>query len=93
MPDSPPNAQPEGPASSLLLAIDTCGPTGSVALAQVLRAQLQILGESELASRTYSTTLIASVCELLTLAQVQLRSLPPSSPSAAPAALPACASG
>jgi len=72
MPEDLTNATPE---STLLLGIDTCGPTGSVALGQVVQGEVHILGESELASRTYSTTLIASVSELLELAQVKLAQL------------------
>jgi tRNA threonylcarbamoyl adenosine modification protein YeaZ/ribosomal-protein-alanine acetyltransferase len=60
------------PESMLLLAIDTCGPTGSVALGQLVRGELHVLGESILAERSYSVTLVASVCELLGLANMQL---------------------
>ncbi len=75
MPPNLANTTPESPASPLLLAIDTCGPTGSVALGRLVGGQLHILGESELGSRTYSATLIASVSELLKLAQVKLPQL------------------
>ena len=46
------------PDSALLLAIDTCGPTGSVALGRAGAGSVQIFGEKELAGRTYSATLI-----------------------------------
>ncbi|MEI9967209.1 MAG: hypothetical protein WDM87_00740 [Terracidiphilus sp.] len=36
-----------------ILAIDTCGPTGSVALGRLPGRDLEILGQIELASRTY----------------------------------------
>src|SRR5580693_3108075 len=57
----------------LLLAIDTCGPTGSVALGRLPGRDLEILGQIELASRTYSTTLVAAVAELLRSAGIELR--------------------
>jgi len=60
----------------LLLAIDTCGPTGSVALGRVEGGGVEILGQTELAGRSYSATLVSAVAELLadartTLAQLQ----------------------
>jgi tRNA threonylcarbamoyladenosine biosynthesis protein TsaB len=67
-----------GQAGGLLLAIDTCGPTGSVALGRVnrqLSGQLsgeaaetlavEILGQIEMEGRSYSATLVAAVGELL----------------------------
>lgn len=50
---------------SLLLAIDTCGPSGSVALGSLPGRDLEILGQIELAGRSYSSTLISAVAELL----------------------------
>jgi tRNA threonylcarbamoyladenosine biosynthesis protein TsaB len=58
-----------------ILAIDTCGPTGSVALGRLPGRDLEILGQVELASRTYSTTLVAAVAELLRSAGIELREL------------------
>ena len=58
-----------------ILAIDTCGPTGSVALGRLPGRDLEILGQIELASRTYSTTLVAAVAELLRSAGIELREL------------------
>ena len=49
----------------LLLAIDTCGPTGSVALGRLAGRDLEILGQTELEGRSYSATLVAAVGELL----------------------------
>lgn len=49
----------------LLLAIDTCGPSGSVALGRIPGRDLEILGQIELAGRTYSANLIAAVGDLL----------------------------
>jgi tRNA threonylcarbamoyladenosine biosynthesis protein TsaB len=58
-----------------ILAIDTCGPTGSVALGRLPGRDLEILGQIELVSRTYSTTLVAAVAELLRSAGIELREL------------------
>jgi len=58
-----------------ILAIDTCGPTGSVALARVAGRDVEILGQTELAGRTYAATLVAAVAELLQSAGVELRGL------------------
>jgi tRNA threonylcarbamoyladenosine biosynthesis protein TsaB len=58
-----------------LLAIDTCGPTGSVALGRLAGEKLDILGKSTLGGRTYSANLVASVGELLSAAKVQLPQL------------------
>jgi tRNA threonylcarbamoyladenosine biosynthesis protein TsaB len=59
------------PDSMLLLAIDTCGPTGSVALGQLVGGELHILGESVIGERRGSIALVASVRELLGLADIQ----------------------
>ena len=61
------------PDSTLLLAIDTCGPTGSVALGRVEGHLVEILGQIELEGRSYSSTLVAAVGELLTQGGVTLR--------------------
>jgi tRNA threonylcarbamoyladenosine biosynthesis protein TsaB len=49
----------------LVLGVDTCGPSGSVALARLERGSATILGQIELAGRSYSATLVAAVGELL----------------------------
>jgi len=49
----------------LLLAIDTCGPTGSVALGRIPGRDLEVLGQVELAGRTYSATLVSAIADLL----------------------------
>jgi tRNA threonylcarbamoyladenosine biosynthesis protein TsaB len=53
------------PESTILLAIDTCGPTGSVALGCWDGQTVEILGQIELEGRSYSSTLVAAVSELL----------------------------
>src|SRR5580658_7049027 len=50
---------------ALLLAIDTCGPSGSVALGKLAGRDLEILGQTELAGRGYSATLVSAVADLL----------------------------
>jgi tRNA threonylcarbamoyladenosine biosynthesis protein TsaB len=55
-----------------LLAIDTCGPTGSVALGRLAGRDLEILGQTELEGRSYSATLVTAVGELLAGAGVGL---------------------
>jgi tRNA threonylcarbamoyladenosine biosynthesis protein TsaB len=59
----------------LLLAIDTCGSTGSVALGQLAGEELRILGERSLGGGHPSETLVASVDEMLGMAEVQLTQL------------------
>ena len=49
------------PAGGLMLSIDTCGPSGSVARGPARRPDLEILGQTELAGRTYSATLVSAV--------------------------------
>lgn len=59
----------------LILAIDTCGPSGSVALGRLPGRDVEILGQIELAGRTYSATLVAAVGDLLQSACAELRQL------------------
>jgi len=59
----------------LLLAIDTCGPAGSVALGRLAGRDLEILGQTELEGRSYSATLVAAVGDLLVNAGIALRDL------------------
>ena len=59
----------------ILLAIDTCGPSGSVALGRLAGRDLEILGQTELEGRSYSSTLVAAVGELLAGAGVELKDL------------------
>jgi tRNA threonylcarbamoyladenosine biosynthesis protein TsaB len=59
----------------LCLAIDTCGPTGSVALGQYVGGIVEILGQIELEGRSYSSTLVAAVGDLLAQCGVELGNL------------------
>jgi tRNA threonylcarbamoyladenosine biosynthesis protein TsaB len=63
------------PDFPLLLTIDTCGPTGSVALGRIPGRDLEVLGQTELAGRTYSATLISAVAGLLHSAGLELHNL------------------
>jgi tRNA threonylcarbamoyladenosine biosynthesis protein TsaB len=56
----------------MLLAIDTCGPMGSVALARATAGALTMLAERELEGRTYSATLTTAIAELLAEAGFKL---------------------
>ena len=56
----------------LVLGIDTCGPSGSVALGRLTGNVLEVLGQTELAGRSYSATLVTAVGALLAGAGVKL---------------------
>jgi len=59
--------------SVLVLGIDTCGPSGSVALSRISGGRLEILGQKELAGRSYSATVVKAVADLLEGAGAGLR--------------------
>jgi tRNA threonylcarbamoyladenosine biosynthesis protein TsaB len=61
--------------SKLLLGVDTCGPSGSVALGRLAAGEVEILGQIELEGRSYSATLVAAVSDLLERTGVELRDL------------------
>ena len=63
------------PDPAVILAIDTCGPSGSVALGRLAGRDLEILGQIELEGRTYSATLVAAVSELLAQAGIGIGQL------------------
>lgn len=58
---------------TLLLGIDTCGPAGSVALGRSNGQTVEILGQIDLEGRSYSSTLVAAVGDLLTRGGATLR--------------------
>ncbi len=58
-----------------ILAIDTCGPSGSVALGRLTGRDLEILGQAELEGRTYSSTLVAAIRDVLQAAGAKLQDL------------------
>lgn len=49
----------------MILSIDTCGASGSVALGRVEPNHISILGETELAGKTYSAQLVSAIRALL----------------------------
>ena len=51
----------------LLLSIDTCGPSGTIALARLhgSRSEVELLGETSLPGKTYSAQLVPAVSVLL----------------------------
>jgi len=59
----------------ILLAIDTCGLTGSIALGQLEGVTLTMLGESELPGRTAAATLLPAVRDLLAAHSLSLGQL------------------
>jgi tRNA threonylcarbamoyladenosine biosynthesis protein TsaB len=63
------------PKPAILLAIDTCGPTGTVALGRLDGGAPVLLGQAELEGRNYSTTLVAAIAELLDQAGIELNLL------------------
>jgi tRNA threonylcarbamoyladenosine biosynthesis protein TsaB len=75
MESNEPSPAPAPLFGNLLLAIDTCGPTGSVALGRLAGRDLEILGQTELEGRSYSATLVAALGNLLAHADVQLKDL------------------
>jgi tRNA threonylcarbamoyladenosine biosynthesis protein TsaB len=56
-----------------LLGIDTCGPSGSVALARLAGSSAEAIAEIELAGRTYSATLVSAIEGLLEGQGISLR--------------------
>jgi len=59
----------------ILLAIDTCGMSGSVALARVIDGSLVLLGQVDLPSRDAASTLLPTLRDLLTKHEVPLKEL------------------
>lgn len=57
-----------GQLAKLVLGVDTCGPSGSVALARIGAGGVEILEQIELAGKSYSATLVTAVGDLLTRA-------------------------
>jgi tRNA threonylcarbamoyladenosine biosynthesis protein TsaB len=56
----------------LVLGVDTCGPSGTVALTRIAGGAVEALGQTELAGKTYSATLVAAVEGLLSSRGVKL---------------------
>ena len=64
---------PQAQNARFVVGIDTCGPSGSVALGGIAGESVEILGQIELEGRNYSATLVAAVAELLAHAGVELK--------------------
>jgi tRNA threonylcarbamoyladenosine biosynthesis protein TsaB len=62
-------------AGKLFLGIDTCGPAGSVALGRLAGGRMEILGQIQLEGRSYSSTLVAAVGQLMQSSGVAVRDL------------------
>ena len=69
------NSEQSPAAERLVLAVDTCGPAGSVALGRLDGGVAEILGQVELEGRSYSATLVAAVGELLARAGLRVADL------------------
>jgi tRNA threonylcarbamoyladenosine biosynthesis protein TsaB len=65
METSPLTVEPGLRTGGLVLGVDTCGPSGSVALGRLAEDGLELLGQTELAGRSFSATLVAVVEDLL----------------------------
>src|ERR1700754_4053108 len=63
------------PRRIMLLGIDTCGSTGTIALARREDMQLAVLDEAELAGKTYSALLLPRIRELLEKHRIDLQQL------------------
>jgi len=58
-----------------LLGIDTCGPSGSVALGRLTTGEPDLIAQRELAGRTYSASLVAAAQGLLAGQAIRVRDL------------------
>ena len=75
METSPLTVEPGLRAGGFVLGIDTWGPSGAGALGRLVGEGLELLGQTELAGRSYSATLVAAVGELLKQNGMALREL------------------
>ena len=75
MPVSQSVAEDRRKTQFLVLGVDTCGPSGSVALARFEEGAARILGQTELAGRSYSATLVAAVGDLLAGYRAKLKDI------------------
>ena len=48
-----------------MLGVDTCGPSGSIALARVMDDGLAVIGEAQLAGGEYAASLVLAIADLL----------------------------
>jgi tRNA threonylcarbamoyladenosine biosynthesis protein TsaB len=59
----------------LLLGVDTCGASGSIALGRVIADGIEIVGEASIAGGEYAASLVGKIAELLAAAEVTVRDL------------------
>jgi tRNA threonylcarbamoyladenosine biosynthesis protein TsaB len=59
----------------ILLGVDTCGATGSIAFGRVESGRIAVLGEMELAGGEYAASLVKGIAGLLDGAQLAMRDL------------------
>jgi tRNA threonylcarbamoyladenosine biosynthesis protein TsaB len=59
----------------LVLAIDTCGPEGSIALGRVTEEKMERIGQATLAGKTYSSQLMPAIRALLEESRISLAEL------------------
>lgn len=75
MPESQPVWERISGKDLLVLGVDTCGSSGTVALARIQSEKPSILGQKELAGGTYSATLVATIAEILEKSGLKLADL------------------
>ncbi|HEX4321615.1 MAG TPA: tRNA (adenosine(37)-N6)-threonylcarbamoyltransferase complex dimerization subunit type 1 TsaB [Acidobacteriaceae bacterium] len=59
----------------LVLGVDTCGASGSIALGRVLGGEIEIVGEAAIVGGEYAAALVGKIAELLAAAGVTVREL------------------
>jgi tRNA threonylcarbamoyladenosine biosynthesis protein TsaB len=59
----------------ILLGVDTCGSTGSIALGRVDDGRIVLLGQTELAGGEYAASLVGAIADLLTEAEISVADL------------------
>ncbi|HEX5234870.1 MAG TPA: tRNA (adenosine(37)-N6)-threonylcarbamoyltransferase complex dimerization subunit type 1 TsaB [Silvibacterium sp.] len=59
----------------IVLAIDTCGPSGSIALGRVESGRISVLGEAQLPGKTYAAQLVPATRDLLKFHNLSTASL------------------
>ncbi|WP_263359026.1 tRNA (adenosine(37)-N6)-threonylcarbamoyltransferase complex dimerization subunit type 1 TsaB [Acidicapsa ligni] len=59
----------------ILLSVDTCGPSGSIALGRVVDGRILLLGQTELAGGEYAAALVQGIADLLSSAGLSVADL------------------
>lgn len=55
----------DGNGAALMLAVDTCGSEGSIALGRIRGGQVELLGEARLAGGEFAASLVKEIADLL----------------------------